>query len=1064
MINDAPVFTQVLFQKLDSKDTGVSFVNTLSDKLEFVNDEDSDNYLYAGGGVGIGDINNDGLMDIYLVGNHVKDKLFINKGNFRFKDITDFAFKSDTEAWHTGVSMVDINHDGFLDIYVSRRSLSTKGAPNLLYINQGNETFIESAADYGLDIASETFQTLFFDQDLDGDLDAYVLNSIIGEEKTLYGDRDSIFEKGLNQSDYFFENIIDIYYNKTKEKLINNEAYGLGISAGDIDNNGTTDLYIANDFNSRDYVYINNVDAFQEEVKLRTNHTSFYSMGSDIADINNDGLLDILVLDMGYNSHIKSKVNMQPMSPNKFWQLVDNGQHFQYMQNTLQLNNGNAYFSEIAQLAGVAKSDWSWAVLFADFNNDSWNDIVITNGIDRAIHNRDVSIKGLDKRSADYLSNFPKDSVMNMLFQNNKDLTFTEVSKKWGFEETVNSSGIAYADLDNDGDLDLVINNTNVESSIYENKNPGANNFLNIELKDFENNTSAIGSRVTLYTTEGMQMKEVYPVRGFQSSVDTRLHFGLANLLEVDKIEIRWPNQQITTLKNIKANQFIRINYNDIEHEDEIKKTPPNTLFSKVEIAIEFKHQESKYDDFKRELLLPHKYSSLGPCMSVADVNNDNLDDIFIGGSKGYVNSLFLQNNKGEFELFKCPDLASDSIYEDVGSLFFDFNSDGYPDLYIASGSNECEAGDSLLQDRLYVNDGNGQFIKTKNVLPKMLSSTKEIQSVDFDNDGDLDLFVGGRISPGLFPKAPESFLLRNEKTHFIDATDDLCPGLKYAGMITSAIFEDINNDQNIDLILLGEWMPFSVFLQADGIFIKQDTPIGSEGMWYSLTPCDIEGDGDIDFIGGNLGKNTKFKASLDKPFQIFADDFDDNGSLDIVLSNYQDTINYPIRGRDCSSEQMPFIKTKFESFVGFAQASMEDIFGDKLKANKPLQARTLLSSVFINDGKGNFNIAPLPNEVQFAPLLNMISDDFNSDSIPDFFGVGNMYQTEIETVRYDAGRGVCLTGVANGNFECLEPIKSGIALHSDTRDVKLIRILNKPHLVILANSKELEFWRYGKE
>ncbi|MDG1476919.1 MAG: VCBS repeat-containing protein [Vicingaceae bacterium] len=1044
---------QPIFRELPPSKTNVFFTNLHHDNMML------EEYMYSGGGVGIGDINNDGLPDIYLIGNSVPDKLYLNKGNLVFEDITKSAFETDTSGEHTAVSMVDINADGYLDLYISKRLINETGTQNILYINNKDNTFTNKTIAYGLDIPSETFQTAFFDYDLDGDLDAYMLNSLNNEERLSEQNDSLFFDNEKIQSDFFFENNSGTFINKTKTVGVTSNAYGLAVSVADINNDGYPDCYIANDFLIRDFMYINKKGrGFSEQILTSTNHTAFFSMGTDIADFNNDGDLDILTLDMGYDDHVKAKENMENMSKDEFYNIINSGQHFQYMQNSLQLSNGDGSFSEIAQLAGVAKTDWSWGVLFADFDNDGWKDIVITNGIDRKIRFRDALMNEMDSEAEGYINLFPKDSARNKLFKNNKNLTFTDVSEDWGFNKVYNSSGVAYSDLDNDGDLDLVINNYDKIASIFENTTANRN-FLSLELKGEKGNVNAIGARVTIHTKSGIQVQELNPVRGFLSSVDYRLHFGLGNDTIIDKIEIRWPNLKTSTIKNITINQFLKIDFNKTVSNSTTTPSQEPTLFKKIDPIIKFKHTENEYDDFEKEILLPNKYSQLGPTISITNVDKSKTDDLFIGGAKNQKSALFLQNKKGTFTESFNIDILNDSIYEDVGSLFFDADNDGDMDLYVASGGNEVVEGDAMLQDRLYINNGKGLFAKSKNILPKITSSTKIVEAADFDNDGDLDLFVGGRITPGNYPKASTSYLLRNDNGIFTDVTDKYNSKLKEIGMVTGACFEDVNGDKKLDLVIIGEWMPLRVFINNGFGFDLLETNIDSEGLWYSLEAMDVDNDGDIDFIAGNTGKNSKFKASAKKPLNVYGGDLDNNSTNDIVLSTYQDSIHYPVRGKECSTQQMPFISEKFESYSGFAHSTMEEIYGKALDTALHLTARTLYSSIFINNGKGNFSMKKLPLEAQFAPIQSILITDINNDGIKDLILSGNLFETEVETVRYDANPGACLIGNGLGDFKPISVKSSGINCMKNVKSSAILKVGKKDVIIMGINNDKPIFF-----
>ena len=1032
-----------LFVEQPAVSTNINFSNTLQlDLKNRVSD-----YVYAGGGVAVGDINNDGLQDVYFVGNTVKDKLYLNKGDFIFEDISNKGLSEDEKGWHTGVNMVDINADGYLDIFVSRMSVDFKGMTNLLYINNHDNTFSERSKEFGFMDTSMTIQSLFFDVDLDGDLDCYILNTL----------RRDVFDGHIapgnytgNQSDLFYENENGFFIEKSEKKGLRNNSFGLGIAASDLNNDGYPDCYISNDFNDGDNLLMNYDGTFTDQIKDQIRHISYYSMGVDIADINNDGYQDIMVLDMGYEEHFNAKVNMSTMSTKKFWKNVNNGNHYQYMQNTLQLNNGNGTFSEIAQLAGISKTDWSWSNLFADFDNDGFSDLLVTNGIDKEIMNQDIDWKEAQNSllngsspSLEILNDQSDSRSMNRLYRNNGDLTFENVSSKWGFKKKINSNGAAYADLDNDGDLDLLINNLDTICSVYENRQNHPYSFLSLELKGKEKNSFSIGAKVSIYSKSGIQVKELFPVRGFQSSVDYRLHFGLGLDEIVDSIVVNWPFYKKTIRRNVSVNQHLLIEYNSsAEHSlASPRAVSPMFINSKVVQEVGYSHNENLFDDFDRELLLPHKYSNLGPTISVGDINGNDLDDFFIGSPKNQVSQLFIQNEDGSFQTIAVECVAADSLSEDVGSLFFDADGDSDLDLLVASGGNDFELNDSLLQDRLYINNGKGSFAKSTG-LPIMLSSTKIIKAFDFDSDGDEDLFIGGRITPGRYPESPRSYLLENRNGVFIDVTKEICPELEHVGMVTGVVYANIDRNKQKELVILGEWMPLMIFYYHKGKFVPRKPDVSTEGMWFSLESADIDNDGDIDLIAGNLGINNKFKTSDSHPLQVYGNDFDKSGTFDIVLSAFQDSVNFPIRGKECSSQQMPFINEKYSSYHDFASATTEDIFGEALSKGVRKTIRTLESSIFLNNGKGVFSRIALPNEAQFSPIQGMVIQDINDDGIQDVLCVGNLYETEVETARYDAGRGECLLGTGDGHFVTMSLNESGFYFQDNVKSLKSINII----------------------
>jgi hypothetical protein len=1062
--------SNTLFTLLSPDETNVTFSNDLTENN--INNSFKYEYFYNGGGVSLGDINNDGLVDIYFTGNMVKDKIYLNKGNLEFEDITETAILSDNEGWHTGTTMADVNGDGFLDIYVCRAGYigGNELKSNLLYINNGDLTFTEKAEEYGLADTLLSTQASFFDYDLDGDLDVYLLNVPNQLFNKSIKEYYQMFKDGENQSDHFYRNDDGKFTDISYQARISNHAFGLGVSVGDLNNDGYPDVYVSNDYEVRDYMFINNGSVFYEELKNRTKHISNFGMGTDIADFNNDGDMDIVEMDMAYPSHIRSKRNMASMSSEKFWNQVGNGEHFQYMVNTLQVNNGNATFSDIGQMAKISKTDWSWGSLLADFDNDGFKDLVITNGYKRDLTDRDFQTAYKNKREenrkmdvSEVLDLAPVALVSNYIFKNTGDLVFKDHTDAWGFNKQVNSHGVAYADLDNDGDLDLVVNNLDEVSSIY--KNNSNQNYLAVQLKGVENNKFAIGTKVTLHLKEEKQTQELFLTRGFQSSVSTKLNFGLGSNDEIDKIEIRWPDQKTTIIENVSVNQILTVSYEKSDFTSPIVEVK-QPLFATITNPIDtgYLHQENGFNDFDREVLLPHILSRQGPCMTVADVNADGLDDLFIGGAKGSNGNLYIQSTEGKFSLSNSSVFSNDKISEDLGSLFFDSDNDGDLDLYVTSGGNDYDKKDKAFQDRLYLNNGRGDFVKSKGRLPNMITSTKIVKSADFDADGDLDLFVGGRLVAGKYPTAPRSYLLENNDGNFTDVTEKYCKDLLNPGMVTGAEFNDVNGDGKVDLTLVGEWMGFTTFFNNGNAFEKQNVKPESEGLWFSLVATDIDKDGDIDYVAGNLGSNSKFKASLEKPFNVYGNDFDKNGSFDLVLSSYEGEINYPVRGRECSSQQMPFITDKCPTYKDFAEADMNDIYGKDLEDALHLTVRNLYSSIFINDGEGNFEIKKLPNMAQFSPILGMQIEDINNDGNLDILAAGNMYGAEVETVRYDAGRGVCLLGNGDGTFISLSPKESGFFAWDNIKSLEKIKIANRNVYLVGINNGRLKAFNRVKQ
>ncbi|MCY7408833.1 MAG: VCBS repeat-containing protein, partial [Chitinophagales bacterium] len=959
--------SQPLFEKIPSSKTNITFTNPLVENAQF--NVLAYEYYYNGGGVAVGDINNDGLPDVYFSSNLKANRLYVNKGNFVFDDATLTSKTGSRQGWKAGCCMADVNGDGWLDIYVCHSGrLPGPYKANELFINNHDLTFTESAQQYGLADTGYSTQAVFFDYDLDGDLDCYLLNHNIATFKN--------FEVAqirntpdANAGDKLFRNDGGHFTDVSRQAKIYSSAigFGLGVAVSDVNSDGFPDIYVSNDYTEHDYLYINNHDGtFTESLAAMMGHCSNFSMGNDIADYNNDGLPDIFSLDMLPQDNYRQKNLRGPNNYDKYYLQVKFGFYHQVMRNCLQLNNGNGTFSEIGQLAGIPATDWSWAPLLADFDNDGWKDLYITNGYRRDYTNNDFLKFAYEEekqkavsegREPDLLSlvqQMPSVKVSNYLFHNNGDLTFDNATAAWNLFDPAFSNGAAFSDLDNDGDLDLVVNNVDEEAFIYKNNSREINHhhFLTVQLTGNNKNPFGIGSKIEIETATGKQFCEFYMIRGFQSSSDNKIHFGLGNEEKIKSLTITWTDGTKQTLTNIAADQTIKLLQANAKMVPEkmIKKIAP--LFNDIsaEHRLDFTQQENEYIDYKREPLLPHEFSKLGPQLSTADVNGDGTEDIFIGGAAGFPSKIFFQNKEGKFVEHTSSSIKNDSASEDECSLFFDADRDGDADLYVCSGGYEFETTDSLLLDRLYLNDGKGNFTKSNDALPKMFTSTFCVKANDFDGDGDLDLFVGGRIVPGYYGTAPKSYLLENRNGKFFDVTTSIAPALEYAGMITDAAWGDIDGDKKDDLIVVGEWMQIRIYKNTGSQLteITNDAGLKNTGGWWNrIVADDLDGDGDIDFVVSNRGENSLMHASVEKPATLFVKDFDKNGSIDPIICYYNGDTSYPMASRDEMVDQLNVLKKKYVYYRDYAGSQISAIFSeDQLKGANILTAQTFSSSL----------------------------------------------------------------------------------------------------------------------
>ncbi|MEM8906976.1 MAG: FG-GAP-like repeat-containing protein [Bacteroidota bacterium] len=1017
-------------------------------------------------------MNNDGLDDVYFAGNMAKDQLYLNKGDLKFENITTQSGIRQDDSWSTGVSFVDINQDGWLDIYVCKFLYeAVEKRRNLLYINNGDLTFTESAQQYGIADEGYSIQANFFDYDKDGHLDLYIANqppTSVALKKQLGNQKDFRFTDRL-----YHNNGNGTFTDLTQKAGITNYTFSLSAIVSDLNQDGWPDIYVACDYEEPDYYFQNNGDGtFTNVVHQAIRHMSNFSMGADIADINNDGWLDIYTADMVAADNHRLKTNMSGMNPKKFWALANAGYHYQFMFNALQMNNGNGTFSEIAQLSGISNTDWSWSALLADLDNDGYKDLHVTNGQLRDVRNNDYLIerkKYVEQKKAEGVQQFnpldilnlaPSIKIKNFAFRNNGDLTFSQQMDTWGFDQATFSQGSAYADFDRDGDLDLILNNTNEMAYLYQNtaSERQLNNYLRIHLKGQGNNARSIGAKANIYYGDQTQSQELSPVRGYMSSSEAVLHFGLGQNKVVDRVEVIWPNGQKTELEGVKSNQTLTLDQKEAQQPTKIA-TKASPLFAEIPAtqSIDFKHTENEYDDYAKEVLLPYKMSHLGPCLATADVNGDGLDDFYIGGAAGQAGTLYVQLAGGQFALAKQQPWKRHLKSEDTGALFFDADGDQDIDLYVVSGGNEFLEGANQYQDRLYLNDGQGGFKDSRQKLPNVSGS--KAAAADLEGDGDLDLFVGGRQVPGKYGVGTASFILINENGKFTDQTAKHAPGLQEPGMVTDALWLDFDGDQDQDLIIVGEWMPLTAYRNEGGTLTNVTEQVGwqnTEGWWNSISSADIDQDGDQDLVAGNLGLNIKYKASVEQPFTVYVKDFDENGTHDVYLGYYDnDGVCYPVRGRECSSQQLPYIKKEFASYNDFASASLDKVLGERKSGAISHEAKMFETVYVENKGDGTFEVNPLPNEAQIAPTYGIVINDWNRDGHADLLLAGNYYQREVETTRSDAGIGQVLLGDGKGAFQAMPTPQTGLKLYKDVRDVKMVLDDQKQALLLVANNDD---------
>jgi hypothetical protein len=1043
----------------------VDFINTLNEGAN--TNVLMYEYFYNGGGMAVGDLNGDGLQDLYFVGNMSPNKLYLNKGHMQFQDITTADIAGRPGPWKTGATMADVNGDGKLDIFLCYSGkLPEAKRINQLFINEGNDHngiphFTEQASQYGLATPSYSTQAYFFDYDRDGDLDLLLLNHNPSSLPVLNDSITALILKKPNPETgiRLFRNDKNFFTDITEKAGLSSSdlTYGLGAGIADVDGDGWQDIYISNDYSIPDYLYINDHDGtFTDLLQKELGHTSESSMGNDVADVNNDGLPDILTLDMLAADNHRQKLLLAPDSYEKFENMLGSGFYYQYMRNMLQINNGNGTFSEIGQLAGISNTDWSWTPLFADYDNDGWKDLFITNGYLRDYTNMDFikymndyvkSAQRLERSDVlKLIDSMPPSNVMNFLFKNNGNLTFTDVTKAWGMNIPSNSNGAVYADLDNDGDLDLVTNNINKPVFIYENEtnHQSKNNYLEINLKGSRANTQGIGAKVTIYAKGNNQYLEQMPSRGFQSSVSPVLHFGLGKITQIDSLRVVWLGGKEQILTDVKANQLISLEEKNATSVFRVP-SPPQPLFHEVKSPVDFTDQTQLVNDFLRQPLMINPMSFFGPCLIKGDVNGDGLEDVFAGGAKGQPGVLCIQQKNGQFIKRSEPAFETDKWSEDVDAVFFDANGDGSLDLYVCSGGyNNFLPGDSLLQDRLYLNDGKGNFSKSADALPEMHTSTSCARVADANGDGYPDLFIGGRVIPGSYPEIPESYLLINDgKGHFKNEISVRAPSLQKQGMVTDAAWVDVNNDGKQDLIVAGEWMPISVFINTNGHFENKTTNYFDKnysGWWNKIVVADFNKDGKPDIVVGNFGLNSQCKVSDKEPADLYYKDFDNNGTIDPIFCYYIQHKSYPYVSRNELISQIPTMSSRFPTYKSYADATINEIFTpEEMKGIKHLQANELKTCFFTMGADGKFHKKELPLQAQFSPVFTITSLDYDKDENPDLLLCGNINQARLQFGKSDANYGMLLKGDGKGNFEYISQMQSGFKITGDVRSVLTI-------------------------
>ncbi|MDX1673268.1 MAG: VCBS repeat-containing protein [Longimicrobiales bacterium] len=1075
-----------LFELQSPRQTGIAFANEIVEDDSVVNPQNFD-YVYNGGGVAVGDVNGDGRPDLYFTGNMVSSRLYLNTGELTFDDVTTTAGVG-TDVWATGVSMVDIDQNGLLDIYVSVAGMDEDARANLLFVNQGVGSdgvprFTEEAKARGLADTGYSTLAAFFDYDRDGDLDLYLLTN--GQEDFGRNMLRARLKKGESAStDRLYRNDGDgTFTDVSAEAGITIEGYGLGVTVSDLDQDGWPDVYVANDFLSNDLIWVNNGDGtFTNRAATWLEHQAHNGMGMDVADYNNDARPDIIVLDMLPPGNERQKMMVGESNYDPFMMSLAMGYEPQYIRNMLQLNlgpgpDGELHFSEIGQLAGIHATDWSWAPLLADLDNDGLKDLFITNGYRRDVTNLDYiaysekSVRTMReapgerrRRLFNQLKQVPPVELRDYLFQNNGDLTFTDRSREWGMRDAGFANGAAYADLDADGDLDLVVNNLDGVADVYRNRTDelADRHYLRVVLRGPDGNRNGLGTRVIARHQGRTQYLEQFPYRGYKSTVDGVLHFGLGSATVVDSLEIHWPDGRYQLLRDVRADQRITVDHRDAGPPPEPASAALEPLLTAApaDNGLRYAHTEQHAPEFRVTPLLPRKHSRDGPGLAIGDADGNGLDDVFVGADRNRAGRIFFQHAPGRFEETALPD---GSAYEDTGALFFDADGDGHLDLYVVSGGSFPPMKDASYQDRLYVNDGRGGLSHAPDALPVEDASGSSVVAADYDGDGDLDLFVGGRIIPAEYPLPAQSFLLRNDSRpgspKFTDVTQDVAPGLARTGLVTSALWTDFDLDGRVDLLVAGEWMPLT-FYRNDGDAFTDVTPTTglaeSHGWWNSLAAGDFDGDGDTDYVAGNLGLNSRFRASPDEPVRVHARDFDGNGTIDPVLSYYLQGESYPVAPRDLMIDQIRAMEARFPDYAGYAEATLERTFRREEVADAYVAKSQVMESAWVeNLGNGEFALRPLPVRAQFAPVFGMVVGDRNDDGALDILMVGNSYATETLFGWYDASVGLLLLGDGEGGFAEVDHAASGFFVDGDAKAAGELRVDDDRSLILVTQNDD---------